>query len=749
MIAQNISSRFLLISANFLFFLLLSACSGGGGNSNNVTNGELATYQRALSEYKNSNYSSAMNLFQIQLKAYPSGNYADNAHYYEGRSLYAIADYAVAQTQFEIVIQQFSSSSFADSAQYWLAKSLHVRGQFDIAIVEYKKVNTSGIWGDNAAFQLGKIDYDRALIASNPAQAYKNYSDASQKLRTMLDNSIYAATNSIDDAQYYLGRSYQESGNLLLRNSRLSTTVPAITAQQQIDLAQTEFKKIISNSNYFDDANFQLIRIVFEQGKTNKILTQAYSFFETALKEFDAFLNNASYSTGNRIDDAQFFLARSYQEQAYLLLKDVTLSTNATIATACLTSDNCFVQARSAFAAVPTDSIYFDDGEYYTARSYHEAGDYSTARLKYQILIDAATSDWADDAQYQKGKTFYDSGRSKNDPKLALPEFNLAIVEFNQLPLLFAKSNRTDSSLYFKGRSLHHQGLLAQLDQNLLDSIPTVSAAILAQRVDQLFIDARNVYQELIDSDPTSNWSDNAMYRQADSLYDEAVFAFSIKDLANDILAQNNLSQAIGKWRDLLVHPIYKDNNSADDAQYSLGRSYQLAIAIPTANRQTITTGVDFNKISPDLNTIAIQEYNKLITNFQNIDSRWIDNAYYNMGVINHNNALDTAISIINKETALNIALGNFNSLVTMYANSTLLDDTANQIALVYHDAKTGVEYCTAETNWFNYVELKSVDKLLLDNAKQHLVDLNAATKINHSCTPANLTLDILTVPVL
>ncbi|MFV2061308.1 MAG: tol-pal system YbgF family protein, partial [Gammaproteobacteria bacterium] len=499
--------RNVFIFSSFLFFsILLNACGGGSPGSSTAT-GEKAAYQRALAEYNNNNYVIANNLFNTQLDSYPTGKYADNAHYYIGRIFYRNVDYVAAQAQFDIVLQQFTNSNYSDSAQYWLAKTWHARKQFDIAIIEYNKVNSTGKWGDNAAFQLGKIDYDKAKLATTTTQAYKNYSDASVKLRAMIDNPVYVGSTSLDDAGYYLGLSHQDAGNLLLRDSTLSTTIPLQTAQDQFDLAQAEFNKITNTSIYFDDAKYQLIRITFEKAKTHADPLQSYLLFETAITNFDAFVNNANFTTGNRIDDAVYYLGRSFQEQGYLIKRDTTLVQQAILATACLTADACFIQARTNYAMIPLDSIYSDDAQYYGARSYHESGNYVMARIEYQLMIDAAKSTWADDAQYQKGKTFYDSGKFSTDPVIAIQEFTLAIAEFDKLPVLFPVGNRLDSNIYFKGRALQRQALLAQANHKLLDVIPPLDPVSLALKVDQRFIDARVVFQQLIDSDPNSKWA--------------------------------------------------------------------------------------------------------------------------------------------------------------------------------------------------------------------------------------------------
>jgi len=711
----------------YLATLLFSSCGGGStGNSGAGidSNSELALYQQSLLSYKNKNYTDAIVLFNNQLKAYPSGSYSSNAYYFEGRSLYATKDYTSALSQFQIVLTQFNTSSFVNSAQYWLAKSHHKLGQFDIARIEYSKVVATSQWADNAAFQLGKTHYDQALSSANSTVVYTELNFAIPLLQAMVVNPIYAASTSLDDAQYYLGRSLQEQGNLLLTDGTLSKTIPIETVIGQFDLARIEFNKVDASSSLLDDAHYQRIRMDYELAQVANTAIESYALFNTTIIGFQTFINN-NYVNSNRLNDVHYYLGRSFQAQGNLLLKDAALAT--------LTADERLLAARTEYTFITVDSVHYDDALYFIGRSYHVAGDYLAARPAYQLIINLADTRLADDAQYQLAKTYYDEAVTSIVLQTAFDLFNKSIDEFVPFESQFSNSKWRDNAFYYKGRCSQRQALLTQLGATPLAS----------QTIDSLFTDARLAFQILLDTDPNSTWADNALFRQGDTFYDQAAFAFIIGDVPNDEAGQTALSQAIEKWTSLLKNPNYQNSNTADNAQYSLGRAYQLVL--PITNRYAVPgiNGIDFTIVN---SANAIAEYTSLINNFNS--SSWIDNAHYNIGVTYTLDSLNLTGAA--QVTVLDKALNSFNTVVSTFASQSLADNAAEKIALIYHAAiGQGDAYCIAEQNWFNYLVTITKDSTFKTNANTHVADILLGAAGTHACSISpTLTLKVLPIPV-
>jgi len=136
-------------------------------------------------------------------------------------------------------------------------------------------------------------------------------------------------------------------------------------------------------------------------------------------------------------------------------------------------------------------------------------------------------------------------------------------------------------------------------------------------------------------------------------------------------------------------------------------------------------------------------------------DSRWIDNAIYNIATIHNTDALALA-DLVAKKTAFENALSNYNIVATTYAKQGLADHAANKIAMIYHDIGEAATYCTAELNWFNYNLTKTVDPLLISNANVHANDLKVlmltppGIPVNHVCNAqSSVTVTILAIPTI
>ena len=133
------------------------------------------------------------------------------------------------------------------------------------------------------------------------------------------------------------------------------------------------------------------------------------------------------------------------------------------------------------------------------------------ARAAYAAVIASyPLSTWADNAQYQIGKTYYD----ELNYVAAIPEFSTVLTSY-VLPTY------ADSAQYYLARSIHTLAL-----------VPAPAPAPV-----YTLANARAEYAKLLASSPTSYLADNAQFQIGKTWYDElnymqAIFEFS-KGLAN------------------------------------------------------------------------------------------------------------------------------------------------------------------------------------------------------------------------
>ena len=194
------------------------------------------------------------------------------------------------------------------------------------------------------------------------------------------------------------------------------------------------------------------------------------------------------------------------------------------------------------------------------------------------------------------------------------------------------------------------------------------------------------------------------------------------------------LSDAIDAFNLVLSDPLYKTSNSADNAQYNLGRSYQTVLSMPANERGAVFATVTYDTVRA--------AYNMLISEYP--ASSWVDNAYYEIGNTYYSEANDAADNPV-KEAAFNNALGRYYTVVTDYPDSIRYDNAVYKIAWIYHYA----ENCALELQWFNYhAGLSNVSASEAIIRDSHITDLSLAAPTAHVCpTPPTLMVSGLSTP--
>ncbi|WP_422451056.1 tol-pal system protein YbgF [Endozoicomonas sp. ALB091] len=91
-------------------------------NNQPVLKAEEATYQSAFDLIRSKQFDKAKNALQEQLKTYPEGRYADNAHYWLGEVDMAQGHYDAAKVSFQIILNEFPKSPKVPDASYKLGR---------------------------------------------------------------------------------------------------------------------------------------------------------------------------------------------------------------------------------------------------------------------------------------------------------------------------------------------------------------------------------------------------------------------------------------------------------------------------------------------------------------------------------------------------------------------------------------------------------------------------------------------------
>ncbi|MDH5327606.1 MAG: outer membrane protein assembly factor BamD [Gammaproteobacteria bacterium] len=504
-----------------------------------------------------------------------------------------------------------------------------------------------------------------------------NYEPAKTQFLALIDQ--YPQSIYIDNANYYIARCYHELQDFATARN-LYTAYPGL----------------FPASVYVDNAVFYHAKSFYDEAKLQIQPQAEFDLLQNAANGFLDYIT--TFSLESLLDDAQYYLGRSLHTQAEMLQTNPSLSIT-------LASD-LFINARHYYDTLIADplSVYNDNAQYFKGQSFHEEGLYADARLEYIKLVTTGTSNWSDDAQYQIGKTFYDEASSTADANTATSLYDSAIVEFTALITsinpIFNNSNRLDSAYYFEGRSLQQQAEL-------------ITAGNVNGDFTSKYVQARTAFQELVSRFPLSIWADNALYQSGSSYYDEATLAQNNQDFA---VMKDRISLAVLQFSTLLSNTVYSRSNSADNARYYLGKSYQMIYSLPTVERSGIYNNLDLAQVTLDW---ARDTFITLAQDFP--QSNWVDNAYYEIGTIYQLEA-PTAIDPV---AGFNQALHYYNLVVRNYAGSIREDNAVYNMGEIYH--YTG--YCAAEKATLDYaLTLPTLSQTLADDINtNHFAELTTA----------------------
>jgi len=255
---------------------------------------------------------------------------------------------------------------------------------------------TATVSADQAAFNAVLVRYDAAGTAADPAAAYA----AAIADFTTFKNG-YSTSGRVDDADYYIARSKHELALLPVPVDAVNNLAAALAAYTTL---------AASTSNKADNAQFYIGKMRYDKNTS--------ADYTAAIAEFNKVLAYASPSAG---DDAQYYIGRSRHELA--LIAQITAP--GEIATL-----NLFNDARTAYSElIKPGTIY-------------------------------SLSTRQDDAQYQIGKTYYDTVGVGNAPVPA--NYETAITELGKVVNYGGTAaSSADNAQYFKARSIHERALLA------------------------------------------------------------------------------------------------------------------------------------------------------------------------------------------------------------------------------------------------------------------------------------------------
>jgi len=313
-----------------------------------------------------------------------------------------------------------------------------------------------------------------------------------------------------------------------------------------------------------DQAAFNAVLVRYDAASAAADPAVAYA---AAITDFTTF--KSDYSTSGRVDDADYYIARSKHELALLPVPvDAVNNLAAALATyttlAASTSnkaDNAQfyigkmrydenTQAGYTAAITEFDKVLAytspsagDDAQYYIGRSKHElalltsAYTLAQAQAEYTMLLNTyAVSTRRDDAQYQIGKTHFDA----LTPSIA--NYDSAIAAFD---LVFTNyttaASSADDAQYFKARATHEKALLQPVALDITNGLNA----------------ARTEYDVVLSATyPLSNRRDDAQYQIGKTHFD-----------AGDDAA------AITEFSKVLNTALFTAPSVGDDAQYFKARS--------------------------------------------------------------------------------------------------------------------------------------------------------------------------------
>ncbi|WP_455204755.1 tetratricopeptide repeat protein [Kaarinaea lacus] len=375
---------------------------------------------------------------------YANSSVLDAVRYYLGRSYHDQATLVMADAGLSTIAadQLFAdarlyydsvtvTSAYADNALYFKGGSYHDQGDYDNARATYTLLidaATSG-WADDAKYQFAKTYYDDGRNQTQAATAYPLFDLAIQQFNEFIDstNPMYLSSNRRDSAYYFRGRSNHRQADAIIVDNNLAVNLDVdVDIQAKHSAARADYETLytlLSSSSWADNALYQY-GITFydfalhEQNKNQPDSAVIQQNFSDAIDAFTSLLNNATFQNANSADNAQYYLARSYQHVA------------ATPAS----------ERIAVFSAV----------------------NYDTARQEFDALIkNFAQSNWVDNAYYEIGNTYYEEAGL--DPLTAVNHYNNALYNYLQVLSLFAgNSIREDNAAYQMALVYHNTGYCAQ-----------------------------------------------------------------------------------------------------------------------------------------------------------------------------------------------------------------------------------------------------------------------------------------------
>lgn len=109
--------------------------------SASIASPETDIYNTGLRAFNSRNYQEAVKIFSDVLTKYPSGSYADNAHFWIGECYFSLGDFASAIKSYERVAS-FKETSKGDDALYKIGVTYLKMGQQALAKQELEKMLT-------------------------------------------------------------------------------------------------------------------------------------------------------------------------------------------------------------------------------------------------------------------------------------------------------------------------------------------------------------------------------------------------------------------------------------------------------------------------------------------------------------------------------------------------------------------------------------------------------------------------------
>jgi outer membrane protein assembly factor BamD len=102
--------------------VLLASCAHAPKKPNvEMPSGDIVAYGKA--SFERHEYSDAIEFFKGYVQREPTGDKADEAHYYLGLCYFHTSEWPSAATEFQIVINEFSGSQFVPDSHYYLGLS--------------------------------------------------------------------------------------------------------------------------------------------------------------------------------------------------------------------------------------------------------------------------------------------------------------------------------------------------------------------------------------------------------------------------------------------------------------------------------------------------------------------------------------------------------------------------------------------------------------------------------------------------